>query len=288
VSEVLRARDFGAPVWQRIALVVGCIALFLLFCAVRFPYGRFRVPLETQLERATGAEIEIGSLRGRPGPALVTLVAAPVHVDFEDGRSLALESAAVRPAWSLSWLRGAPALHVDVRAAAGRVRGTLWADAAAPGFAGRLDDVDLSVLAGFVPALGEVDLQGRVDADLGLWLGAGGPRGELSLHARDGSLTPPGVPVAVPFQTLQAEAHRAEEGPLELARVSLDGPLLSGSLHGTIGPAPAPADAPLDLEVAIDRIDPALAAVAGPRGARRAAAGASLRIGGTLGEPVVR
>jgi type II secretion system protein N len=270
-------------------VALGCLLLTALFFVLRFPVDRFRGALVAQLAAVTGADATVGALAARPGLGGLTLVAAPVSARWPGGARLELERAALRPAWSLSWLRGRPALHLDLRAPVGALSGTLWpGDPAA--FDGELEGVALEQLPPELLALAEgIALTGRLDAEVGLEQRAGRLVGELELALADGSFSAPGAPVAVPFESLDAEIRLAESGAVEVGSARLDGPMLSGEARGQIGAAASVDLAPLAFEADLEVVDPTLRSWLAPLGVAVDPSGrAKLRIGGTLAEPTVR
>jgi type II secretion system protein N len=272
------------------AIALACVLVTALFFALRFPYGRFRALLAAQLAAATGAVVDLGEISGGLGPSGLTLRAAPVVLRWPAGERLELEAAALRPAWSLSWLRGRPALHVDLQGQAGEVSGTLW-----PGpplaIAGRVRDLALEALPPDLLAYAEgFALTGRLDADADLATGDGGALGgELELEVRDGSASAPGAPIAVPFERLTAALSLEDGGLLRVRSAALEGPMVEGSAEGQLGPAPDWTQAPMDLRLDLRVADPSLRGVLAPLGIRLDGEGKGrLRLHGTLSAPELR
>jgi type II secretion system protein N len=264
---------------------VACALLTLFFFAVRFPYDLFRASLVAQLAALSGAEVEIGAISGGLSLGGLALVAEPVSLRWPDS-SLALESAAIRPAWSLSWLRGRPALYADLRAPEGRVDGTFW-PGESPAFAGRIEGVALERLPSRVLAAAEgFALTGRLDADVDLAFENGALGGSLEVDVRDGAFAPPGSPLSVPFERFQAALDVDPKGTLEIQSASLEGPMLEGSVAGRIGVS---ADPTLDLQLQIRVADPNLRSTVAPLGVSLDGDGrASMRLQGTASNPILR
>ena len=89
-----------------IGVVLAGVLLVGFFIHRGFPYDRLRAPIAAELSRAMGREVairEVGPTFQLAGPGLV---AHDARVSWGDGETLRIERAAVRPAWSLSWLRG--------------------------------------------------------------------------------------------------------------------------------------------------------------------------------------
>ena len=132
-----RLRSIGIP--------LACLVLVLVFLLVLFPYGRFRDVAVSRLAEATGASVSLDDLGGGLSIGGPALVATNLRFRWPDGGELLLERARVRPAWSFSWLRGQPALHLKLKGPAGRAAGTVR-NGPDLGFAGRVRGVELSLL----------------------------------------------------------------------------------------------------------------------------------------------
>jgi type II secretion system protein N len=268
----------GAPI-----VALAAIGFFVL---LGFPYDRYRESLAAEMERASGAAVSLGELSfalGTSGPALSV---APVRMTWPAGLVLELSRARVRPALSLAWLGGDPALALDLAGPTGAVRGTL--SLLGPAFDGRLRDVDLArlPLADLLPG---ASLEGKADAEADLSLAAEGPLGQLTLRAREGSIAVPDLPVAIPYQTLDG-ALRFEEGALVVVdSLTLEGPLLALSLTGRIGSAPDVERAPLALQGELTVREEAVRGAALSLGVPLDAAGhGRFEVAGTLGAPFLQ
>jgi type II secretion system protein N len=272
-----------------LAIALGCALLTAFFFAVRFPYDRFREGLVAQLRAATGAEVQMGALSGGLGLGGITLVAEPVSIRWPGGMVLALDRAALRPAWSYSWLLGKPAVHVDLRAPVGRLDGTLW-PAPPLAFEGSLHELVLEQLPPEVLAAAQgFAVTGRLDADADLAAADGALGGELSLDVREGALSAPGSPISIPFDRLRAELALEPGGAVRLDSASLEGPMVGGSAKGQLGLTADPTESPIDLEVDMTVVDPSLRSTLAPLGVRIGPDGkAKLQLRGTLGSPILR
>lgn len=275
------------PAWVRWGVLpLACLVLFLAFAHLQFPYARFREPVAQQLERATGARVEIAEMAGGLGLAGPHLEASQLALRWPDGASLALDRARLRPAWSLSWLRGSPALHVDAQGPVGRADLTLW-----PGPPTQLEGELRALQVGRLPLAalggGALPLEGELDAELALTNGRRGPSGRVDFRARDGSLSSPELPLAIPYESVRGALTRADDGAVEVESFQLEGPLLSLSASGRIGPAASLDAAPLSLDVQISSLDPQIASALRPYGIRPEGGG-QLALRGTLGAPRVR
>ncbi len=285
----MAARPAPSGVRRALAVAAVCALVTAFFFAVRFPYDRFRDLLSAQLGAVTGAEVELGEVSGGLGFAGLTLRAAPLALRWPAGGRLELRRAALRPAWSLSWLRGRPALHLDLDGPTGRVTGTVW-----PGpplaVSGRVHDFALESLPPEVlEAAQGFALTGLLDAEAELAADDGGLGGEVELDLRDGAASAPGSPISVPFERLTAELFLEAGGALRVRSAVLEGPMLSGSAEGQLGPAADPTLAPLDLRIDLQVADPSLRGMLAPLGVRLDAEGkARMQLDGTLGAPVLR
>jgi type II secretion system protein N len=288
VSRRSRGAVAGARARRGVLVAVACTLLTAFFFALRFPYDRFREPLVALLGAASGAEVQVGALSGGLGLGGITLVAAPTTLLWPSGARLELSRVALRPAWSLSWLRGQPALHVDLRAPAGRLAGTVWPGEPAS-FDGGVHELALEQLPSELLAAAEgFALTGRLDADAELSLAGGALAGELTLDVREGALAAPGSPISIPFERLQAELG-LESGSLRIASASLSGPMVEGSAEGQLGLAGSLADAPLDVQLELRVADPSFRGVLAPLGVRLDGEGRTrLHLQGSLGSPLVR
>ncbi len=272
---------------QRVAIPAGAALLTLLFVAIGFPYDRLRDVAAAKAGQMLGAQVRMASL----APTLSLLgpgvAASELSVTLADGRHFGVAKARVRPAWSAAWLRGRPALHVDVTAAEGHAAGTLVLGPE-PGFAGTVSDVDLAKLPA-AAALPGLSLDGTASGDVDLRRTPAGPRGAIDLTARGGSVAMPGMPIALPFETLVAKAAITDAALAEGVDVDLQGPMLTAKIRGSVGQAPVVTNAPLDLQLQVKVVDPSLRPVLGATGLRLAQDGtAEMRLTGSVGRPLLR
>jgi type II secretion system protein N len=285
VAAAVRRDADGGAVRRAIAIGVACTFLTLVFFVLRFPYDVFRTSLVGQLAAATGAALEIGSLSAGVSLGGPALVAEPVTMRWPGGTSVDLTSAALRPAWSLSWLRGSPALHVDLEAPAGRLVGTIW-----PGeplsFQGKVKELALEQLpASVLDAAAGFALTGLLDADVDVSLPAGAPAGDVELDLANGAFSAPGLPISVPFDRFRTELALGD-GALRVASASLEGPMVAGTAQGKIA---LTADPTLDLQVDLQIADPGVRQMIAPLGVRLDAEGrAKLQLRGTVSRPILR
>lgn len=272
---------------QRVGIPAGAVLLTLFFVALGFPYDRLREVVASRASQALHARIQMASFTPTLSLLGPGLRATGLDVTFADGGRFTADDARVRPAWSTSWLRGRPALHVDLRAAQGHAVGTLVLGAE-PGFDGRLEEVDLARLP-LEAALPGLSLDGTAHATVDLRRMPAGPRGSFDLTASGGSVALPGFPVALPFETLTAKAELTDEALARDLDVDLQGPMLTAKIRGTVGQAPLVAGAPLDLQLTMKVVDPSLRPMLAGTGLRFAPDGtAEMRLTGTIGRPLLR
>ena len=270
-------------IWLGVPLAA--LLLTSLFVFLGFPYERVRESLAAQIGAASGARVEIARLR--PGLSLLgpALVAEDIAATLADGSRWEVERARLRPAWSLAWLRGGAALAIDVAAPLGRARGTLYAGGE-PGFDGELSEVALARLP-LAALVADLALDGTAQADVDLRATPGGPRGSVALRARSGSLGLPGLPVALPFETLETELELGDA--VQVRTLSLDGPMLSLHGEGRLGPGTPLSQAPLDVQLSLEVREASLRPMLQSLGVRPGADGkAELRLAGSAARPLVR
>jgi len=272
------------PRLLRVGVPLAFVLLTGFFFVLGFPYDAARDALAARISRATGAQVSIAELGAGLSPGGPVLVARGASATLPDGSVWSLESARLRPAWSLAWLRGSPALAVDLVSPDGRLRGTVFAD----GFDGRAEDVLLSRLP-LGAAMADLALDGRAAADIDLRREADGPRGRVELRAAEGSLAVPGMPIALPFDTLESRLELGGEQRLRVERLVLDGPMLAAQCEGSVGASPALESAPLDLRVQVEVREPSVRGMVEQWGVRLDREGrGEARIAGSVGEPEVR
>jgi type II secretion system protein N len=282
--------EAGAPLPRGLLWVgipVTGVVLVGFFFLLGFPYDLVRDALAAQLSAASGAQVSIQRLGPGLSPLGPQLVAEGVRVTLSDGTPLEVEHALLRPAWSLSWFSGTPALALDVVAPEGRLVGTLWIGSE-PGFDGEVREVALArlPLQRFVP---DLVLAGVANLDVDLRSGEDGPRGHLTLEARDGSVGIPGLPIDLPYVTLDGHAELGGESRVRVDRLVMDGPMLSVEASGTLGPGPRPETSPLEASLHVEVREQSVRPLVRGLGVRLDAQGrADVTLAGTPARPVVR
>jgi type II secretion system protein N len=283
-----KTRERRAPRWLvPLGMPVAAVLLVTFFVFLRFPFDRFRQELGIEAGRALGAQVEIGRLDPSLGIAGPGFVARDVRIRWPQGEQAEIARAALRPAWSLSWLRGTPAVHVNADSDVGAMKGAFTLGET-PAFDGRLSAVDLGrlPLAGLMRG---AQLDGEIDLDGALELRPTGPVGEATFESRDGSIASDQLPVAIPYQTLRGAVHFGEDGSIRLEDVILAGPMLSARVAGGTGPGPSLLLAPLELDVHLEVSDRQIRPVLTGSGLRLKPDGSvDLQIRGNLAAPVIR
>jgi type II secretion system protein N len=277
----------GSPVRRVLVIAAAYVALTLLFVIARFPVDRLTSRVEALASKATGAHVEIDQLEMDLIALLPALHARGVAMTMPGGTPLRLDRVRLRPAWSLSWLRGHPSLRLALRAGAGRVDGTVRLGSA-PAFRGDFSQVDLARLPAGVLGDAGLSLDGRLAGRLDLELGERGPEGDVSLHADEGSFSLPNLPIGIPFQSIDIDATLGGDALAEIGRLVVDGPMVAIDARGTVGRGPAPGLSPLALEARLDVREPALRDMVAGAGVTLGPDGkADLAISGTPSDPVL-
>ena len=118
--------------------------------------------------------------------------------------------------------------------------------------------------------------------------GEGDPSGPVKIHARNGVLSHPQLPVAIEYDELTGDLVFGGESLVEIASFELKSPMGTGSLKGRVGRAPDPSQAPLDLELAV-QVAQGVRGSLTSQGVRVGRDGElQYRISGTAAAPVVR
>jgi len=277
----------AAAPWVRFgAIPAAGLALILFFIFLGFPYTQLADTLATHLGRQSGVELSVASL----GPNLAlqgpVLEATGVSLRLTSGDEIELDRARLRPAWSLSWFRGAPAVHAVLEGPLGEATGVFTLGSVGA-WRGELRQINLAELplSDLWPGF---DAEGIVDASLDLTLGDRGVEGWVAFEAFEGSLTLPEIPVAVPFDRIEATLALGGESILDLEMLRLDGPLLRANVTGRIAQASNLNSAALSLSVEIDS-EPGIRSLLESAGLTVERDGkARLRVDGTVGSPNLR
>lgn len=262
------------------------VLLILFFIYLGFPYDRLAEFISAELGREAGIRVAIQKVEPHLQLAGPGFQATGVDARWENGQELQLDRALLRPAWSLSWFRGSPALHLELAGPAGEAVGRLTLNGAGA-WKGELRGADLSALP--LSALWPgADLEGSIEASMDLRLEEEGPVGTVVFEARDGSLATADLPMALPFERIQGDLAFGGEAFATIQSLRLEGPLLTAEVTGAVGKAPQFSAAPLALTVRLD-VNPSIQSLFQSAGVRVARDGSSrLRISGTPARPLVR
>lgn len=278
------------PRWMRaLSLPLAGLVLTAFFVFLGFPYDLLAERLSEQAERRLNMRIRIGELSPHLSLFGPGLAAEEVLAARPGERTVVVEKLVLRPAWSLAWFRGVPALHLDVTSEIGNGAGTLTVGERG-GWTGTLEAVRLEYLP--LRMLESLSVEGKLDATVDLH-GAGvdaggGYLGQVDFTVSDGSIATEGLPIPVPFERLFGTLQFGDQSFVRVQGVQLEGPLIAGTIQGEVGHGPAPGREPLDIDVAFEVGDPGLEDMfaslgkPGPDGRRH------LSVTGTLGRPQIR
>ena len=276
--------SLGARFLRGLAIATGVLLLILVLIAARFPWERFAPTVSARASQASGIPIEIGGFEFSVGRLGISILATDVHVGWPDAAGLQFPLVAARPAVALDWLRGDPALRLLTEDGPADFDGTVTARRAS----GRLDVQRAEDL----PWPEDPPIAGSFQADLALEFGRGSDTaatltGGVDVAGADGAIFPPGIPVAIPFDRLAASLVFTPAG-LELTPLHVEGPMVSGSVTGTLEPRRGDwGQAALDLSAVVDRVDPGLSTMLANNGVDLSP-GRRFSIGGTASAPLIR
>lgn len=269
-----------------LGIPAAAVVLIALFLFRGFPYDVLGERITSELARADGVQVrfaELGPAFRLAGPGLE---AHGVVIELPNGPTVAFDRVMARAAWSLSWLRLEPAVFLELASATGTAEGTLHLGST-PGWDGELADYDLAALP-FEALVPGGHLEGKVDAVIDVRIGEAGPEGPIQLEAQQGSIALPVLPLALPFERLDATLTLGGDDYVALEALTLEGPLASGTGSGRIARGPSLSAAPLEMTFEL-RVQPALAGAVRAAGLRPKKNGATtVRLSGTLANPSVR
>ena len=261
--------------------------LLIAFFLIRgFPYDKLGELIANRIEQSHGIHLAIGDV----GPVLQlagpALESTQLRAQFPNRLPLQIDRALVRPAWSLSWLTGEPALHVELESPSGRADGTLrWNGVAS--WVGTIRDArpELPPIADWIPIGG---LEGILEATLDVSVGELGLEGLVEFEVRDGSISLPGLAVPLPFESLTGAINLGGDAYAKVTSLSFEGPFASGSGSGKIGRAERLDQAPIGFEFQLD-IKPSLSLAVSAAGVKVNPGGdAVAKISGTVAKPKIR
>jgi type II secretion system protein N len=272
-----------------IAIGVPCAGVLLIaFFLIRgFPYDKLGELIAKRIEQSHGIHLVFGDV----GPALqlagLALEGTQLRVAFPNRSPQQIDRALIRPAWSLSWLAGEPAFHVELESPSGSADGTLrWNDVVS--WVGTIRDArpELPPIADWIPIGG---FEGALAATLDVSMGETGLEGLVEFEIRDGSTSMPGFSAPLPFENLTATVSLGGDAYVKLTSLSFEGPLASGSGSGKIGRAEPLEQAPIGFEFQVD-IKPELAKAFTRKEHKKIDRNGSalIKISGTVAEPKIR
>ena len=265
------------------------LVLTLFFIFLGFPYDLLALRVSQLAEESGQMTLRIGELSPHLGLAGPGFRATDLLAGSRDGPSLHFDDAVVRPAWSLSWLGGTPALYVELESQVGNAAGVITLGDS-PGWKGELRGIELSEIPRG-QALMVVDLSGRLDAEIDAqWLpGAEGRRdiaGSLRFEAHDGFVSTDDMPFEIPYDLLQGEITLGGDHFALVESFSVEGPVVSLEAHGTVGQARELSQRPLDLEISYKMESAEIKSMLRGFGLRLAPSGAgTVKIAGTFAHP---
>jgi type II secretion system protein N len=274
--------------FRRVALLaLAYLALTGVFVAAGFPFDRLAPRIADALGAATGTQIRIQRISVELSWRGPRLLIRRADASWPSGFQLSLARAHVGPAFSLSWLRGQPALAISLESELGGLDGTARLGSS-PGFRGALRGIALDKLPPDALPSG-LGLAGTLDAAIDLQAAGALPEGTLKLAARDGSISLPNLPIGLPFTKLDADLRLGGAAQLTLESLALDGPLVAGTGAGSIGRAATLEGGPLALELHLQVREPALRQLLAAEGLLLTPDGAAdVSIAGTVAEPLLR
>ncbi len=267
-------------------LPVAGVLLVAFFIYLGFPYHKLGDRIATEIQRSSGVRIDFEDIGASLQLVAPGIEATGVRATLSDGSSYRIERAMLRPAWSLAWFRGTPAVYAEVESELGGAAGTLLLGEAG-GWSGELSQVAVGRIP--IPPLEAVgNIDGRLDATIDLVLAEAGPEGSIEFAATEGSVGLAKFPMDIPFETLSGELSFGGEAFISIERLELDGPMLTASLTGKVLQAASFAQAPMRLEAELTA-EPNLRPAFKNAGVRVDREGNSkVRITGTVESPMVR
>lgn len=268
-----------------VAMPVMALVLVVIFVFLGFPYEVLADRIVRSAELQTGATIRYASIAPRITVGGPGFRFREVDVITPSGKRYSADPVSVRPAWSLGWLTGRPAVRADLKSEHGQLAGVATVGRSL-GWSGDIRDLDLSLLP--IRVGSDVDLEGRADIRADIALNDGRPEGEIEFEARDGELSHSAIPIPIEFDTGEGRLTLGGERLVRVEVLKLEGPLVAVQLSGEIGLSDQPGREPIDASLDLTVREAGLQQMARNLGLELDAQGhARLEIGGTLSAPAI-
>jgi len=208
-------------VFRRVSFVLLGIVLTSIFFVASLPWHTLRETLARTLEAELGFPVELGTVSISflgPFPAL------GIFDSFlkPSGREpIPIEALRIHLAVVPSWLRGDPAIRIQVRSVLGHGTSTLLLGKPR-GAKGSVHDIDFTQLRALELPF-PIPLDGTGDANFNFLLRPEGVDGGLSVFARNGMLHIPQLPFPVGFDQLHAVLHFQGHDRIEIQSLEFEG-----------------------------------------------------------------
>lgn len=265
------------------------LALTLLFAVWLFPYPRLARALSDRSEALVGIQFHFNELGPTLGLGGIGIEATQVRATMPRGETLVIPRIALRPAFTLGWLTGNPALAVDLEGGGlGKLEGDVSLGATG-GFVGSLERVALPLLP-LEQAVAGLHMEGHVSGKVDVTLNAEGePEGHLDFEAVDGSIDAPGMPMGLPFKTFTGKLELGGEQYAIVEKLEFTGPMLYAKAVGNVGHSEQAGREPLDMELKLRPVANGMLPALRELGIRaKAGQPTTLQITGTLSRPTFR
>ncbi len=271
-----------------VGIPVAFMWLTLAFIILGFPYDALVENFAARLENSYGVKLYIGDVDLQLGLLGPGFRIEDVSTRLPDGTSYELDHLYIRPAWSLSWLRGDPAVFLDIDTPIGGARGTAILGSM-QGWDGELREVDMSQVPYLNDPASGLEMSGTLNATTDFLIGADGLVGEVEFEATDGVALHSSLPMGIPYESWEGEIVFGGDTRMKIESMELKSAYLNVRLSGTFGAAPQWEQSELDLELQLSEIDPNLRPIISGAVTRVADDGsASASIQGTFGSLRIR
>lgn len=269
---------------KRIVLPIA-IGLILIFVLMLFPWESLARRVAWEVSVASGGQVTISTL----APALTArgpvLRASNVMIEHPAIDRVRLSELEIAPRRILQWLTGAPSLRIWTTSDLGIIDGILGLGAT-PSFVGKVDQIELARLPLRLEASG-VDLSGLLGGEVDIMLDPNGTlRGRMTFDCESVVVASGMMPMAIPFSRAEGVIEILENGATRIESLTVQGDYLEGGLSGEIGLVHHSQSPPIDLNVKMRIIDPALRQLAPSAGIPVSGNGdIDFRVRGTLDVP---